>query len=127
MCDVKPERLLERDPYTRLMFEVTRVTLSLIGVRHVVLGDMSRQRQSNLRSISRYKRPNPHLAPEIGRILADPPGTVGGLLMRAKDVYWGREVLMTMLANGICTTDLDQPLHRASPLQWSGLPWDTAA
>ena len=115
--DIKPE-VLAAEPHTRRMLELTARTLAGVGVTYGVLGDVAPQTAENLKRITRYKRPNVHLARQVERVLLLRPRSAGGVLNVCGDEYVGREVVLHLLATGRCRTDLSQPIHRATRLEW---------
>lgn len=116
--DVKPEALLLRDPYAQTIMDLTAATLTLVDIRYQWLGDISPQAALSLRTVTRYKRANPHLAVQVARVAQARPTTAGGVFALCDDAHDGYEVFMHLLASGACRTDLDRAFHRATPLNW---------
>lgn len=118
VCDVKPEEHLARDPYAQMILDLTAATLKLVDVGYQWLADISPQASLTLRTVSRYKRANPHLAEQVARVAEARPSTAGGVFAQCDDLRDGYEVLMHLLASGTCRTDFNRAFHRATPLDW---------
>lgn len=119
VCDVKPEAHLERNAYARMVMDLTAATLKLVDVGYQWLGDISPQAALNLRTASRYKRENPHLAAQVARVAARQPETGRGVFALCDGIESGYEVFMHLLATGSCRTDFDRPFHQGTRLDWS--------
>lgn len=115
VADVKPEHA--RTELTDLMFDLTRRTLARVGLGYRVLGDLSRQRQLNLRALASQRWLPDALNAEADRARASGRTTMGGVVDSAGGGACGRVVALHLLTRDL-EVDLDRAITAATPATW---------
>lgn len=121
-ADVKPRAHITDDPYNRAVMTLTRRSLRLAGVGYRILDDMTPQRVANLRAVIRYRGVTDSVSEMAISVAAAEPRSVGRLVGMAGGPSTGRAALLHLLATGRCRANLDEPLHRATVLDWGSTP-----
>lgn len=116
VADVKPEHA--RTELTDLMFDLTRRTLARVGVGYQVLGDMSRQRQLNLRALASQRWLAEDLGPALRQARSARRSSMGGVVDSAGSGPSGRAVGLHLLTREL-GVDLDHRITAGSPVEWS--------
>jgi hypothetical protein len=117
VVDVKPDALT--DDFARLIFALTAAALTPNGVEYRLAGSVSPQSETNHMAIRRWKIVDPRLARVAEHVASQRPATAHHALSMSGGPKIGREVLFHLLANGRCRIDMDQPIHRATKIDWS--------
>jgi len=117
VVEVKPTRLMT--PHAARKFRLAQQAFETTGVQHVHRPETSPQAEQNLRVISCYKRVNPEYVSEMERLFAARPAYFADAVRILGDAGVAFEAVMTLVANGNCTLDLDEPFVATSHLFWS--------